>query len=174
MTSFLYNAGQSTFDSFFPIVISRTVGMGPTMIGAVDVFEFGLLKHIYSPLRTNIQVFRIDKNLRHRISIRCNRFGDDWHLDDSVHYRPRCVLFRVLGVPLFTPSIPILLMQCVPTTSRGAVMGFDSAINSSARIITPVLLGSVFAASRGEGVSFCGGMRWRGFRYCRHEKFIGI
>ena len=34
VTSFLYNAGQSTFDSFFPIVISRTVGMGPTMIGA--------------------------------------------------------------------------------------------------------------------------------------------
>ena len=29
-------------------------------------------------------------------------------------------------------------------------MGFDSAINSSARIITPVLLGSVFAASRGK------------------------
>ena len=58
--------------------------------------------------------------------------------------------FYVCGVPLFTPSIPILLMQCVPTTSRGAVMGFDSAINSSARIITPVLLGSVFAASRGK------------------------
>ena len=34
VTSFLYNAGQSTFDSFFPLVISRTVGMGPTMIGA--------------------------------------------------------------------------------------------------------------------------------------------
>ena len=33
-------------------------------------------------------------------------------------------------------------------------MGFDSAINSSARIITPVLLGSVFAASRGRAFLF--------------------
>ena len=43
----------------------------------------------------------------------------------------------VSGIPLFTPAVPILLMQCVPKTRRGAVMGLDSAVNAVARIATP-------------------------------------
>jgi len=39
----------------------------------------------------------------------------------------------VAGIPLFTPAVPILLMQCVPPHKRGAVMGLDSSINSVAR-----------------------------------------
>ena len=53
----------------------------------------------------------------------------------------------VTGIPLFTPAIPILLMQCVPPNRRGAVMGLDSAVNAVARIATPIILGKVYHAS---------------------------
>jgi len=33
VTSFLYNAGQSTFDSFFPVYSSEVLGLGPRQIG---------------------------------------------------------------------------------------------------------------------------------------------
>ena len=57
--------------------------------------------------------------------------------------RPRLSLRS--GLPLFTPAVPILLMQCVPPTRRGTVMGVDSAINAIARIISPIVFGRVFA-----------------------------
>ena len=55
----------------------------------------------------------------------------------------------VAGIPLFTPAVPILLMQCVPKNKRGAVMGIDSAVNSVARILTPVLLGRYYSGDVG-------------------------
>jgi hypothetical protein len=50
----------------------------------------------------------------------------------------------VSGIPLFTPAVPILLMQCVPKNQRGAVMGLDSAVNSVARIATPIAFGKIY------------------------------
>ena len=150
VTSFLYNAGQSTFDSFFPLVISRTVGMGPTMIGAtltsLSLVSLSISTLLFAPI---FKFFGLTKTCGiglALVAIGLAMIG----VSTTAFTTGLGAFFYVCGVPLFTPSIPILLMQCVPTTSRGAVMGFDSAINSSARIITPVLLGSVFAASRGK------------------------
>ena len=150
VTSFLYNAGQSTFDSFFPLVISRTVGMGPTMIGAtltsLSLVSLSISTLLFAPI---FKIFGLTKTCGiglALVAIGLAMIG----VSTTAFTAGLGAFFYVCGVPLFTPSIPILLMQCVPTTSRGAVMGFDSAINSSARIITPVLLGSVFAASRGK------------------------
>lgn len=150
VTSFLYNAGQSTFDSFFPLVISRTVGMGPTMIGAtltsLSLVSLSISTLLFAPI---FKIFGLTKTCGiglALVAIGLAMIG----VSTTAFTTGLGAFFYVCGVPLFTPSIPILLMQCVPTTSRGAVMGFDSAINSSARIITPVLLGSVFAASRGK------------------------
>lgn len=150
VTSFLYNAGQSTFDSFFPLVISRTVGMGPTMIGAtltsLSLVSLSISTLLFAPI---FKFFGLTKTCGiglALVAIGLAMIG----VSTTAFTAGLGAFFYVCGVPLFTPSIPILLMQCVPTTSRGAVMGFDSAINSSARIITPVLLGSVFAASRGK------------------------
>ena len=149
VTSFLYNAGQSTFDSFFPLVISKTVGMGPTMIGAtltsLSLVSLSISTLFFAPI---FKAFGLTKTCGiglALVAIGLAMIG----VSTTAFTTGLGAFFYVCGVPLFTPSIPILLMQCVPTTSRGAVMGFDSAINSSARIITPVLLGSVFAASRG-------------------------
>jgi len=147
--SFLYNAGQSTFDSFFPLVISRTAGMGPTMIGAtltsLSLVSLCISSLLFAPI---FKMLGLTKTCGIGLALVASGLFIIGISNTPFTIGLGAFLY-CCGVPLFTPSIPILLMQCVPTTSRGAVMGFDSAINSSARIIMPVLLGSVFAASRG-------------------------
>jgi len=62
------------------------------------------------------------------------------------------VLYQV-GVPLFGPTVPTMLLQCVPPNRRGTVMGIDNAINTVARVIAPLVLGMLYA-SAGAGACF--------------------
>merc|ERR1712046_77381 len=45
-------------------------------------------------------------------------------------------LYQV-GVPLYAPTIPTMLLQCVPPYQRGAVMGLDGGVNTIARALSP-------------------------------------
>ena len=53
-----------------------------------------------------------------------------------------------LGVPLYAPTVPTMLLQCVPPRRRGALMGLDEAFNTAARVAAPIYFGSLYA-SRG-------------------------
>jgi len=57
------------------------------------------------------------------------------------------------GVPLYGPTIPTMLLQCVPSYRRGAVMGIDGAINTIARIVSPLVMGDIYRRF-GRGVAF--------------------
>mmetsp|Transcript_25561 Transcript_25561/g.53796 ORF Transcript_25561/g.53796 Transcript_25561/m.53796 type:complete len:572 (+) Transcript_25561:133-1848(+) len=56
------------------------------------------------------------------------------------------------GVPLYGPTVPTMLLQCVPPHKRGAVMGFDGTINTLARVISPLAMGEIH---RRRGASTC-------------------
>ena len=49
-----------------------------------------------------------------------------------------------LGTPLYAPTVPTMLLQCVPRHRRGAVMGLDEAINTVARVGAPLLFGQLY------------------------------
>ena len=55
------------------------------------------------------------------------------------------VLLYQIGVPLFAPTVPTMLLQCVPSRRRGAVMGLDVCVNTVARAAAPPLLGAIYA-----------------------------
>ena len=57
------------------------------------------------------------------------------------------------GVPLYGPSIPTMLLRCVPSSKRGAIMGLDGAINTVGRIISPLMMGEVYRRL-GAGAAF--------------------
>ena len=67
------------------------------------------------------------------------------------------------GVPLYGPTIPTMLLRCVPSYRRGAIMGLDGAINTVARVISPLIMGEVYrrygasAAFGAAGVAVFGG-----------------
>jgi len=58
-----------------------------------------------------------------------------------------------LGKPLYAPTVPTLLLQCVPPSKRGLAMGVDSIVNTVARAAAPLLLGGLLK-SRGAAAAF--------------------
>ena len=60
-----------------------------------------------------------------------------------------------LGKPLYAPTVPTLLLQCVPPDKRGLAMGIDAAVNTVARCVAPLALGALLRA-KGEAVAFGG------------------
>mmetsp|Transcript_4327 Transcript_4327/g.15862 ORF Transcript_4327/g.15862 Transcript_4327/m.15862 type:complete len:529 (-) Transcript_4327:100-1686(-) len=144
-TSFLYNAGQSTFDSFFPLLLSKKLEMSPTQIGALlttlSVVSFTVSATLFAPVQKLLGLTKTTV-----IGLLCVAIGLVAIGQANVAaFVPPAAIVYVAGLPLFTPAIPILLMQCVPPTKRGAVMGIDSAINSMARILSPLVFGRIFA-----------------------------
>lgn len=57
------------------------------------------------------------------------------------------------GVPLYGPTIPTMLLRCVPSHQRGAIMGLDGTINTVGRIVSPLIMGDVFRRY-GAGAAF--------------------
>ena len=57
-----------------------------------------------------------------------------------------------VGVPLYTPTIPTMLLQCAPPHRRGALMGLDEACNTIARVCAPPFFLSLIAS---HGLSAC-------------------
>jgi len=57
-----------------------------------------------------------------------------------------------IGVPLYTPTIPTMLLQCAPRHRRGALMGLDEACNTVARVCAPPFFLSLIAT---RGLSAC-------------------
>ncbi len=144
VTSFLYNAGQSTFDSFFPLLLSKKLAMAPTQIGALltalSAVSFTVSATLFAPTQ---KFFGLTKTTVIGLTLVAIGLVCIGQVNPAAV--PPAAFLYVSGLPLFTPAVPILLMQCVPPTRRGTVMGVDSAINAIARIISPIVFGRVFA-----------------------------
>lgn len=48
------------------------------------------------------------------------------------------------GVSIYGPTIPTMLLRCVPPKKRGFILGLDGFINTVARILTPIISGEVY------------------------------
>jgi MFS family permease len=48
------------------------------------------------------------------------------------------------GVPIYGPTIPTMLLRCVPPHRRGFVLGLDGSTNTLARILSPLVMGEVY------------------------------
>ena len=48
------------------------------------------------------------------------------------------------GVSIYGPTIPTMLLRCVPPKKRGFILGLDGFINTVARIITPIISGEIY------------------------------
>ena len=150
VVSFLYNAGQSTFDSFFPVYAAGTLGMGPTKIGgtltSLAAISFGVSAFAFSRVQ---EILGLTLTAAAGLSlVAAGLCGVGVAGSEAAAVAAAAVY--VSGIPLFTPAVPILLMQCVPKNQRGAVMGLDSAVNAVARIATPIAFGKIYARASGQ------------------------
>lgn len=158
VTSFLYNAGQSTFDSFFPVFCAQQRGMGPTQIGAtltaLAAVSFSISAAGFAAVNKKLGLTSTTALGLALVAVGLGAIG----AAPTAGLTLLAATLYVTGIPLFTPAIPILLMQCVPPNRRGAVMGLDSAVNAVARIATPIALGGVYHASPTAAFAAAGGV----------------
>ena len=150
--SFLFNVGDSTFHAFFPSLLKEKLALDTSAIGlaytvfacisfAVSATVAGQSIQTNGPVTTcAIGLIAIAGGL---VSLAfCN--GSLVLAAAALYYS---------GVPLYGPTIPTMLLQCVPSHKRGAVMGLDGAINTVGRVLAPLAMGELYRRA-GSTVAF--------------------
>jgi hypothetical protein len=163
--SALYHAADSTFFAFFPSLLqnrlnfdTRAVGMAFTSFAVVSftisAFVSSRFMRAFGPVAAcTAGLGAVGTGLwtlGHAASLPVGGANNAGMA--SALILGASALYYV-GVPLYGPSVPTMLLQCVPPDKRGAVMGFDGAVNTVARIVTPLIVGEVHRV-RGAGACF--------------------
>ena len=152
VVSFLFNVGDSTFFAFFPALLKKFLGLNAKSIGlaftsfacisfAVSTTVTGRCIRRHGPVTTCVAgLSAIGSGLlalagasTMRTAVPAIIFGAA-----ALYY---------CGVPLYGPTVPTMLLRCVPPNRRGAVMGLDGAVNTLARVIAPMLMGTLYGTN---------------------------
>jgi MFS family permease len=124
IVSFLFNVGDSTFHAFFPSLLKEKLSMDARAIGlAYTVFaciSFAMSATVAGPsIQRNGAVTSCAMGL---LAISCGLFALGGCSGNALL---GAAALYYSGVPLYGPTIPTMLLQCVPSNKRGAVMGLD-------------------------------------------------
>ena len=165
MVSALFNFGAAPFDAFFPSLSERLAGLNAGGIGSAKALLASLSLIVSAtcaaPLQRRLGVVGacITGLSLSALGLAGVAAAASASLGGPLSSSARLALFWVacsvyqLGVPLYGPTVPTMLLQCVPRHRRGAMMGLDSSINTVARIISAPLLGALWHAG-GPGACF--------------------
>ena len=163
--SALFNAGSAPFDAFFPSLVKDVAGLDEGGIGKAKAALATLSLFVSATLSARTQK-RFGAVVTCVAGLSFSALGLA-ALSAVVAYSEAAALSKSLtitlfwaaaaiyqlGVPLFGPTIPTMLLQCVPRQRRGAVMGLDSSLNTVARIVSAPLLGALYGVA-GPAVCF--------------------
>ncbi len=142
LISFLFNVGDSTFHAFFSALLRDGIGMDTKRIG-LSYTIFACISFLISTTVTSPCLSKLGPVVTCIIGLTAVASGLM-----AMSFSSAPVLFAAAvyycGVPLYGPTVPTMLLRCVPSYRRGAVMGIDGAINTVARIISPLIMGDVF------------------------------
>ena len=153
LVSFLFNVGDSTFHAFFSTLLKS---------GNVSASNIGL---VYSSLAaislgvSSLATARIMKNFGPVVTCAFGLGAIATSLlaigsgSNVVPIILAAAALYACGVPLYSPTIPTMLLRCVPPNRRGCILGLDGAINTVARILAPLVMGQLYK-TRGPSVAF--------------------
>ena len=160
----LFNFGSAPFDSFFPSLLKALAGLDEGGIGKAKAALASLSLLVSATLSAPLQR-KIGAVATCILGLVCSAVGLAGVAaaasvsGGALVPGSRLALFWAgaavfqIGVPLYGPTVPTMLLQCVPRHKRGAVMGLDGSINTIARIVSAPLLGAVWHI-RGPGSCF--------------------
>ena len=158
VVSFLFNVGDSTFFAFFTALLKKMLGLDASSIGlaftsfacisfAVSTTITGASIKKYGPVATCIAgLSAIGSGLLILSGASCMSSAIPAMIFGAA-------ALYYCGVPLYGPTVPTMLLRCVPPYRRGAVMGLDGAVNTLARVISPLIMGNLYS-KRGPSAAF--------------------
>lgn len=153
LVSFLFNVGDSTFHAFFSTLLKS---------GNVSASNIGLVYSSLAVISLGVSSFataRIMKNFGPVVTCAAGLgavatgllvIGSGFNVVQLVL---AAAAIYSCGVPLYSPTIPTMLLRCVPPNRRGFILGLDGAINTVARILAPLLMGHLYK-TRGPSAAF--------------------
>lgn len=153
LVSFLFNVGDSTFHAFFSTLLKS---------GNVSASSIGLVYSSLAALSLGVSTFataRIMKNFGPVVTCASGLGAVATGLlvigsgSNVVQFVLAAAAIYSCGVPLYSPTIPTMLLRCVPPNRRGFILGLDGAINTLARIVAPLLMGHLYK-TRGPAAAF--------------------
>ncbi|KAL7514234.1 hypothetical protein ACHAXN_012974 [Cyclotella atomus] len=161
--SALYHAADSTFFAFFPSLLQKKLQLDTGSIGlaftsfafisfAMSAFVSSRFIQRYGPVAscaTGLGTIATALFTLSYVAFRSTGVG----IGASAVIILAAAGFYYTGVPLYGPTVPTMLLQCVPPKRRGAVMGFDGTVNTIARVISPLIMGDIHKR-RGAGWCF--------------------
>jgi MFS family permease len=149
----LFSCGAATFDSYFGVLAmdrlgidTRTLGMCFTALSSLSFLvstacSAAVLRRLGAVRTCCLGLLAAGSGLV-GLGYVCSAAASASR-GQQVAFWSAAALYQV-GQPLYNPSIPTMLLQCVPPYRRGAIMGLDSAVNTVARILAPILLGTLY------------------------------
>mmetsp|Transcript_43866 Transcript_43866/g.80144 ORF Transcript_43866/g.80144 Transcript_43866/m.80144 type:complete len:479 (-) Transcript_43866:35-1471(-) len=144
LVSFFYNIGQSFFDSFFGVLMVERFSVSPATLGqmftVLACLVFVTAGWLYYPLVRFASTSAVAAGGLALMALGMRLLGAAGGMAAVV----AGVLLYGVGLPLFTPSVPIILTEASPPGRRGLILGIDSAVNTVARVLSPTLMGMIY------------------------------
>lgn len=151
VVSFFFNVGDSTFHAFFSTFL-RNQGIATTDIGLLFT-SLACVSFLVSSTLTS----KVLKSLGPALTCAggLSLVGSSLLLmglaasgvsliQPSFTVLAAIASIYFCGVSLYGPTIPTMLLRCVPPNKRGFIMGLDGFINTLARIVTPIVSGEIY------------------------------
>lgn len=161
--SALYHAADSALFAFFPSLLQNSLGFDTQAVGMTftyfAVLSFSMSAFVSSRFMNRFGPVAACTTGLGAIATGLWTLGHAASLPASVGLGTATAFILgaaalyYTGVPLYGPSVPTMLLQCVPSHKRGAVMGFNGAVNTLARIVSPLVMGEIHRV-RGAGACF--------------------
>ena len=124
IVSFLFNVGDSTFHAFFPSLLKEKLNLDARAIGLAYT-AFACISFAVSATVAGQSIQRngaVTSCAMGLTAIACGLFALGGCTGNALL---GAAALYYSGVPLYGPTIPTMLLQCVPSNKRGAVMGLD-------------------------------------------------
>ena len=161
VVSFLFNVGDSCFHAFYS-QLQKSAGMSAGDIGflytilatisfSVSATATGWMMKVLGPVWTCALGLTCAGTGLSALGLAA--WGSLTLFPPTVGILSLAAAVYYCGVPLYGPTIPTMLLRCVPSHQRGTIMGLDGTINTIARIVSPLIMGDIFRRF-GAGAAF--------------------
>jgi len=151
VVSFCFNVGDSTFHAFFSTFL-RNQGMVTKDIGLLFTCLASISFLVSSTLSSKIlrSIGPVLTCVGGLTLVGSSLLFMGLAASGSALIQPSFALLAAIaaiyfcGVSLYGPTIPTMLLRCVPPKKRGFILGLDGFINTLARILTPIISGDIY------------------------------
>jgi len=151
LVSFCFNIGDSTFHAFFSTflrnqgIVTKDIGLLFTSLASISflvssTLSSKILKKIGPVLTCAGGMTLVGSSL---LLMGLAASGSAL-MQPSFAILAGIAAIYFCGVSVYGPTIPTMLLRCVPPKKRGFILGLDGFINTLARILTPIISGEIY------------------------------